>query len=80
MGRRPTPDGHLTPAEIQVLTEYARGGTSTDVAERLFLAPTTVRTHTKTARRRLRATSNVHLLALAIRTGDVVLDTPAVTE
>jgi DNA-binding CsgD family transcriptional regulator len=57
-----------------VVAEYARGGTSADVAARLFLEPTTVRTHTKTARRRLRATSNVHLLALAIAAGDIPAD------
>jgi DNA-binding CsgD family transcriptional regulator len=74
MGRRPTPDGHLSPAEARVVAEYARGGTSADVAARLFLEPTTVRTHTKTARRRLRATSNVHLLALAIAAGDIPAD------
>lgn len=79
MGRRPTPDGHLTPAEARVLTEYARGGTQADVAGRLFLAHSSIRTHMKTARRRLHATSNVHLLALAITAGDVVLPAPEVT-
>lgn len=77
---RPVPPGHISTAEARVLAEYARGGQLPDVAARLYLTQSTCAGHLRMARGRVGATSNVHLLALAITAGDVVLGAPAVTE
>lgn len=79
MSRPPTPPGHISPAEARVLAEYARGGELSDVAARLHLARSTCAHALKTARGRVGATSNVHLLALAVAAGDVTLTTPEAT-
>lgn len=79
MSRHPTPPGHISPAEARVLAEYARGGQLPEVAARLYLARSTCAHALKTARARVGATSNVHLLALAVAAGDVMLPAPEVT-
>lgn len=65
------PPGHLTPSEARILTETARGGSHAEIAARLYLSEDRVRNGLCNARRRMGATTTVHLLALAITTGQV---------
>lgn len=69
-GRRLTP-GRISEAEARILTEIARGGSHAEVAARLHLSHDRVRNAMCDARRRVGATTTVHLLALAITAGDV---------
>lgn len=65
------PPGHLTPAEARILTGVACGGSYADVAARLNLSEDRIRNAMHNARRRMGATTSVHLLALAITAGDI---------
>lgn len=65
------PPGRITRAQARVLTEIARGGSHAEVAARLGLDESTVASHLDDARRRIGATTTVHLLALAITAGDI---------
>lgn len=77
-GGAPQPEGHITRAQARVLAETARGGSSAQVAARLFLTQATVLNTLKDARRRVGATNTVQLLLLAIAAGDITV-TPAKT-
>lgn len=65
------PRNRITPAQARILTAYAQGGTYTQIAARLNLTYWTVINTLNNARRRTGATTNVHLLALAIHAGDI---------
>lgn len=65
---------HLTPREREVLTLLALGETNVTIAEKLHLAPETVRAHTRSARLRLGARSRSHVIALALESGQLALE------
>jgi PAS domain S-box-containing protein len=68
---RPSLRQRLSVRERQVLSMLALGATGPEVAGVLHLAPETVRTHTRTARRKLGARTRSHALALAIKSGQI---------
>jgi DNA-binding CsgD family transcriptional regulator len=68
---RQQPTRRVTRAQARILAEVARGGTHADVARRLNLTETTVAHTMADARKRVGATTTVHLLALAIAAGDI---------
>lgn len=70
-GRPPTPRGRLTKREQQVLTLLARGVTYEGTAAVLGMTHRTAVNHMIKARKRVGATTTVHLLALAITAGDI---------
>ena len=51
----------LSPRELQIARAYAGGAGYRDIAEQLFIAPTTVRTHLQTIYRKLGVTTKVGL-------------------
>jgi len=54
--RRPPPGrARLTPRQLEILQLIAAGGTTREIAERLFLSPETVRWHVKAILRKLGA-------------------------
>jgi|tagenome__1003787_1003787.scaffolds.fasta_scaffold20106070_1 DNA-binding CsgD family transcriptional regulator len=61
----------LTSRECEVVRLVAQGATSDEIAERLFISPTTVETHVRKAMGRLGARNRAHLIALAIRAGEI---------
>lgn len=61
----------LTDREREILTMLALGENNQTIAERLNLAPETVRTHTRTARLRLGARSRSHAITLALQSGQL---------
>jgi two-component system NarL family response regulator len=72
--RRDPPDAGspfalLSPRELQVLRELARGGTRFDIAEELGISPNTVRTHTQSILAKLGVHSSVAAVTLALRSG-----------
>lgn len=68
--RRLVPEGcPLTPRQFEVLSLVAEGLTRVEIAERLFVAPTTVRTHIWAGLRRLGARSEPHAVQLMGRAG-----------
>jgi DNA-binding CsgD family transcriptional regulator len=71
---RQLPLRRVTTAQARILAEIARGGSHADVAARLHLTETTVAHTMADARKRVGATSSVHLLALAIAAGDIPAD------
>jgi DNA-binding CsgD family transcriptional regulator len=79
MARR-TPPGRLSDAELRVLTEIARGGLQREVATRLTLSESGVRTTLRRARRATGATTTAHLVAITIRNGQLPADVAAGTE
>lgn len=64
----------LTDREREVLTLLALGDSNKTIAEKLHLSPETVRAHTRSARLRLGAKSRSHAIALALKSGQLVLD------
>lgn len=57
-------DGVLSPREIEIAKDYARGATYHAIAARLCIAPSTVRTHLATIYRKLEVSSKLELHAL----------------
>jgi DNA-binding CsgD family transcriptional regulator len=55
----------------------ALGATGPEVAEALYLSPETVRSHTRTARRKLGARTRSQALALAIKSGQIDVRSPS---
>lgn len=53
----------LSPRELQIAKEYAGGATYHTIADRLCIAPSTVRTHLATIYRKLEVSSKLELLA-----------------
>lgn len=70
---RARPAGLLTTREREMLTLLARGHTGEAIAERLHLAPETVRTHVRNAMAKLGAATRTHAVALAVRRGEIIL-------
>jgi DNA-binding CsgD family transcriptional regulator len=63
----------LTPREREVYTLLASGLTAPEVAERLMLSPTTVRTHVQNGIARLGAETRLHALAIALERGEIAI-------
>jgi DNA-binding NarL/FixJ family response regulator len=57
----------LTPREQEVLTMLADGLTTSEVASRLYLSQETIRTHLRSAMRKVEAGTRVQAVAVAIR-------------
>ena len=57
-------NGALSPRELEIAEDYARGATYQAIAARLCIAPSTVRTHLATIYRKLEVTSKLELRAL----------------
>ncbi|MCU4652728.1 LuxR C-terminal-related transcriptional regulator [Roseibacterium sp. SDUM158016] len=57
------PDELLSPREIEIASAYAQGDTYQAIAERLCIAPSTVRTHLSTIYRKLEVSSKLDLHA-----------------
>jgi DNA-binding NarL/FixJ family response regulator len=63
------PVEQLTPREREIVALIAIGLSNTDIAEKLFIAPLTVKTHAHHAMRKLEARDRAHLVALAYMNG-----------
>ena len=70
-GGAPKPRGRLTEREREVLSLLATGATLEEIATRLTLAQSTVKTHLRNAHTRLGARHRAHALAIAIRDGEI---------
>ena len=66
----------LSPRERQVLELLAHGLTATTVASELGLSPETVRTHVRNAMRKLKASTRVQAVALAVESGAISPSAP----
>jgi DNA-binding CsgD family transcriptional regulator len=65
------PSETLTAREREVVQAVAEGATTSEIAERLFISPTTVDTHVRKAMLRLGAKNRAHLIALALEGGQI---------
>ncbi|OKK15654.1 LuxR family transcriptional regulator [Streptomyces sp. CB00455] len=68
----PDPSSELTPLtdrEREVLTLVAAGMNNTEIAERLFLSPLTIRSHVQRSMAKLHARDRAQLVVIAYRTG-----------
>lgn len=65
---------HLTPREREILALIAVGVPSAEVAERLFVAPETVKSHVQNAMEKLGAHTRAHAVALALMTAQIEWD------
>jgi DNA-binding CsgD family transcriptional regulator len=61
----------LTEREREVMTLVASGLQSSDMAERLFLSPETVKSHVQNAMGKLGAHTRAHAVAIALVTGQI---------
>jgi DNA-binding CsgD family transcriptional regulator len=61
----------LSQRERAVLGELANGYATEQIAESLVLSPHTVRSHVKTAMRKLGARTRAHAVAIALTTGAI---------
>lgn len=69
---RPAGTGpRVSDREREILTRVADGKTGAQVAEDLFLSPTTIERHVANALRKLGATNRAHGIAIALRTGEL---------
>lgn len=57
----PNQPSELTPRELEIATAYANGDTYRRIANRLYIAPATVRTHLATIYRKLGVSSKIEL-------------------
>jgi DNA-binding CsgD family transcriptional regulator len=64
-------DARLTEREREVVRRIAEGDTTDQVAVRLFISRTTVDTHVRKAMARMGARNRAHLIALALRAGEI---------
>ena len=65
----------LTKREREVLTLVALGHTGVQIAAQLFLSPATVQSHVTNALVKLRARNRAHGIAIALRLGELGLET-----
>jgi DNA-binding CsgD family transcriptional regulator len=65
----------LTEREREVMTLVASGLQSTELAERLFLSPETVKSHVHNAMGKLGAHTRAHAVAIALVTGQISWET-----
>ena len=61
----------LSGRERAILSELARGNATEEIADALVLSPHTVRSHVKTAMRKLQARTRAHAVAIALTTGTI---------
>jgi DNA-binding CsgD family transcriptional regulator len=61
----------LSRRERAVLSELAQGHPTEQIAHELFLSPHTVRSHVKTAMRKLDARTRAHAVAIALTAGAI---------
>lgn len=76
-----SPDEILSPREIEIASAYAQGDTYQAIANRLCIAPSTVRTHLATIYRKLEVSSKLDLharLGGVLPTADMETDYPAI--
>ncbi|MDF1553159.1 MAG: response regulator transcription factor [Deferrisomatales bacterium] len=78
-GRRKAAPQPLTEREIDVLELIARGLTNQEIADRLCVSETTVRTHVSNILGKLHLTNRVQAALYALREGVANLDSPAAT-
>jgi DNA-binding CsgD family transcriptional regulator len=64
----------LSAREKEVLSLLSQGLTGVEIAERLYLSPETVRTHVRNAMTKLNASTRAHAIALAIKGGEISLE------
>ena len=62
---------NLSRRERVVLGELAQGHATEEIAEALVLSPHTVRSHVKTAMRKLGARTRAHAVAIALSAGAI---------
>jgi LuxR family transcriptional regulator, transcriptional regulator of spore coat protein len=65
---------HLTCRELQVLKRVAHGRSAKEVARELGIARRTVERHIENARYKMRARNKTHMIAKAVRCGELTLD------
>lgn len=80
-GDGPTPSGEATMAELtdrerEVFTEMVRGGTNAEIAERLFVEPSTVKSHVAAVLRKLDVRDRVEAVIWAYEHGLVTSPPP----
>jgi PAS domain S-box-containing protein len=71
-GEVPNPGGMaagVTPREREVIALLARGATSREIADELYISPETVRTHVRNAMEKTGTRTRAHLVAAAICRG-----------
>jgi DNA-binding CsgD family transcriptional regulator len=72
----PKPPRPLSGKELAVLHWLARGYTTDEAAELLFVSPHTVRTHVKNGMRKLGAKTRAHAVAIALTKGAIEVEPP----
>jgi DNA-binding CsgD family transcriptional regulator len=63
----------LSGKELTVLGELARGSSTEEIAERMYVSPHTVRTHVKNGMRKLEARTRAHAVAIALSEGAITM-------
>jgi two-component system, NarL family, response regulator LiaR len=66
-GRSPTPGADLTSREREVLALMAEGLSNTEIAKKLIVSPSTIKSHVSNILSKLEVTSRTEAAALAIR-------------
>lgn len=61
----------FTPREREVMTLVAAGWHTTELAERLFVSPETIKSHVQNAMRKLDAHTRAHAVAIALVSGQI---------
>jgi DNA-binding CsgD family transcriptional regulator len=59
----------LTPRELEILAEVARGRSNSQIAMKMFISIETVRTHLRHVMEKLGAHGRAHAVAIAYHTG-----------